>query len=121
MMKRMDNAVILTEQEYAKLQQAAKGKKRNRLKSITAFLFVTTQVAALLWVSSSYGIALYGTVALGQVFPVESLSEQAVVSLLGVSFLKVLENVFEHNDGGIFGHSKKNDTQENKNEEEGSI
>lgn len=77
------------------------------LKSITAFLFVTTQAAALLWVSMSYILAAYATVKLGEPYPVVELSEQAITSLLGVSFLKVVENIFEHNNGGIFGTSTK--------------
>ena len=43
--------------------------KKSTLKSVTRLLFVTTQYAALLWVSISYLIALYATVRLGQVFP----------------------------------------------------
>ena len=80
---------------------------RLRLKSVTRILFVTTQIAALCWVSVSYLIALYATVRLGQVFPVVELSEQAITTILGVNILKVLENAFEHNDGPVFGTSNK--------------
>lgn len=76
-----------------------------RLRSVTRWLFVTTQVAALGWVSVSYLIALYSTVRLGQPFPVTDLSKQAIDVILGVNVLKVVENVFEHNDGKIFGSS----------------
>lgn len=76
-----------------------------RLRSVTRWLFVTTQVAALGWVSVSYLIALYATVRLGQPFPVTDLSKQAIDVILGVNVLKVLENIFEHNDGNIFGSS----------------
>ena len=75
------------------------------MKSVTRGLFVTTQIAALLWVSVSYAIAAYATVRLGQVFPVTELSQQAITTILGVNVLKVLENVFEHNDGPVFGRS----------------
>lgn len=34
------------------------------------------------------------------------LSEPAIHTILGVGFLKVLENIFEHNDGAVFGRSK---------------
>ena len=78
-----------------------------KLKSVTAFLFVTTQLAALVWVSVSYILAAYATIKLGQPYPVVELSQQAIASLLGVGVLKVVENVFEHNDGGIFGISRK--------------
>jgi len=73
------------------------------IKSVTRLLFVTTQIAALLWVSVSYLIALYATVRLGQPFPVVELSEQAIKTILGVNVLKVVENIFEHNDGPVFG------------------
>ena len=75
------------------------------MKSVTRILFITTQIAALGWVSVSYLIALYATVRLGQPFPVVELSQQAITTILGVNVLKVVENVFEHNDGGVFGHS----------------
>lgn len=82
--------------------------KKSTLKSVTRLLFVTTQYAALLWVSISYLIALYATVRLGQVFPVVDLSKQAIETILGVNVLKVVENIFEHNDGPVFG---KNNTE----------
>lgn len=77
------------------------------MKKVTRFLFVTTQLAALLWVSISYVIALYAAVRLGQVFPVVELSEQAIETIFGVGLLKVVENIFEHNDGPVFGTSNK--------------
>lgn len=80
---------------------------RLKLKSVTRILFVTTQIAALCWVSVSYLIALYATVRLGEVFPVVELSKQAITTILGVNVLKVLENAFEHNDGPVFGKSNK--------------
>lgn len=79
------------------------------MSSITRVLFVTTQLAALCWVTASYIIAGYATVRLGQPYPVVELSQQAITTILGVSALKVLENIFEHNDGGLFGHSNKGD------------
>ena len=72
------------------------------IKTTTRRLFVTTQIAALGWVTMSYIIALYATVRLGQVFPVVDLSKQTI---LGVNVLKVVENIFEHNDGVVFGKS----------------
>ena len=35
----------------------------------------------------------------------ESLSSDAIKAILGVTALKVLANIFEKNDGGVFGHS----------------
>ena len=77
--------------------------KKSTLKSVTRILFVTTQYAALLWVSISYLIALYATVRLGQVFPLADMSKQAIETILGVNVLKVVENIFEHNNGPVFG------------------
>lgn len=76
------------------------------MKSITRVLFVTTQIAALVWVSVSYLIAIYATIKLGQPFPVVELSQQAMTTILGGLGMKVIENIFEHNDGKIFGQSK---------------
>ena len=50
--------------------------KKSKLQSVTRWLFVTTQLAALGWVTLSYLIALYATVKLSQPFPVEELSRQ---------------------------------------------
>jgi hypothetical protein len=92
-------------------EQKKRGKReqnhRPSLASVTRWLFVTSQAAALCWVSISYLIALYATLRLGQVFPVVELSQQAITTILGVSALKVVENIFEHNDGVVFGQSKK--------------
>lgn len=86
----------------------AKG-KRVTMRSVTRILFITTQLAALGWVSVSYLIAIYATVRLGQVFPVAELSQQAIETILGVNVLKTVQNIFEHNDGPVFGtnNSKK--------------
>lgn len=85
---------------------------RVKAKSVTRILFITTQLAALAWVSVSYFIAIYATVKLSQPFPVVELSQQAITTILGVNVMKVVENIFEHNDGPIFGHTKE-DTYDN--------
>ena len=77
------------------------------MKNVTKILFTTTQLAALGWVSVSYLIAVYATVRLAQPFPVVELSQQAITTILGVNVLKVVENIFEHNDGPVFGHTKE--------------
>lgn len=83
--------------------------KRVKAKSVTRFLFVATQLAALAWVSISYIIAIYATIKLEQPFPVVELSQQAITTILGVNVLKVVENIFEHNDGGLFGRTKESE------------
>lgn len=76
------------------------------LRSVTRLLFVTTQISALVWVFLSYGIAIYATVRLRQVYTMAELSEPAIHTILGVGVLKVLENIFEHNDSPVFGRSQ---------------
>ena len=90
-----------------------------RLKSVTRFLFLTTQICALGWVFVSYGLAIYATLCLGQVYTMAELSEPAINVLLGVTALKVVGNVFEHNEGGLFGHSKT-ETETTEHTEEGN-
>lgn len=79
------------------------------MRSVTKVLFLTTQIAALVWVSLSYLIAIYATVKLAQPFPVTELSGQAIGTILGTTGLKVLENIFEHNDGPVFGRTKESE------------
>lgn len=103
-----------------RLKELRSGRERpSILRSVTRFLFVTTQVFALVWVSMSYGIAAYSTVNLAQAFPVEELSRQAIITLLGMSGLKVVENIFEHNDGKVFGQSRPEDDPPDEGEEGG--
>ena len=93
----------------------SKGKQlltKARLMQITRFIFITTQISALIWVFTSYGIAIYSTIKLGQVYTMAELSEPAIHTILGVGFLKVLENIFEHNDGAVFGRSKGGEEDE---------
>lgn len=82
-------------------------KKKRKLKGITEFLFVTTQLAALFWVSLSYIISAYATVRLKEPYPAIELSQQAITSILGVNVLKVIQNIFEHNDGVVMGKKNK--------------
>lgn len=91
--------------------------KASKWQSITKFLFVTSQIAALFWVTLSYAIAIYSTVKLGNPYPVEDLSQQAIITILGVNALKVLENIFEHNDSKIFGQSTSQKVDSHENDE----
>lgn len=81
-----------------------KPRKPKKLKiSITKFLFVTTQIFVFAWISISYMIAIYATVKLEQPFPVVELSGQAMGVILGNVGMKTVSNIFEHNNGGLFG------------------
>ncbi len=98
----------------------SKGKRLTKAKmvSITRMLFITTQVSALVWVFISYGIAVYSTVKLQQVYTMAELSEPAIHTILGVGILKVLENIFEHNNSKLFGQSvEEGGTQYGSDEE----
>lgn len=88
---------------------AKRGVSAERTQKITRLIFVSTQVSALLWVYISYAIALYSTIVLEQVYTMAELSEPAINTILGVGILKVVENIFEHNEGFIFGKSKCNE------------
>lgn len=88
-------------------RQNGKTLSEARLRSVTRLLFVTTQYCALSWVFISYGLAIYSTVWLHQVYTMAELSKPAIDALLGATALKVLGNIFEHNDGAVFGKSKK--------------
>ena len=93
-----------------RLKELRSGRERpNIIRSITRFLFVTAQVFAIVWVTWSFAISTYSTVVLMQPFPAEELSREAVRTILGVGVLKVVENIFEHNDGKVFGQSRAED------------
>ncbi len=107
---------------WRRLKELRAGQERpNIIRSITRFLFVTAQIFAIVWVTWSYVIATYSTVVLMQPFPAEELSREAVRTILGVGVLKVVENVFEHNNGRVFGHSRTEDNLSNEDGEEGGI
>lgn len=78
-----------------------------KMKSVTYLLYITTQLAALFWVTLSYLMALYSTVVLGEALPIEDLSEQAIESILVVVVAKTVANIFEHNDSAVLGVSDK--------------
>ena len=77
--------------------------------SLTRLLFGLLTGCALLWVFWSFALATYATVALGQVYTLSELADPAINGLLGVVALKVTENIFEHNDGGLFGRNNGKD------------
>lgn len=84
--------------------------------SITRLIFITSQIFALIWVTISYIIALYATIKLEQVFPVVELSQQAINTIIGVGIMKTTENIFEHNDSVVFGHSSRRGGENNGRE-----
>ena len=85
--------------------------------SVTWFLFVFTDLAAISWVYISYALAIYATVRLGQVYTMAELSDPAIKGIITVVAVKVLGNIFEHNDGPLWGMTNK-DKHDYEEEEE---
>ncbi len=79
------------------------------LRHVTEFMFVCMMALCCLVVVNACAIAWYSTVVLEQPYPLESMAEQAFLAGLGAIAAKVVGNAFEHNDGGIFGHSNSGD------------
>lgn len=84
-----------------------------RMIKITRLIFITTQISALIWVFTSYGIAIYAMIKLEQVYTMTELSEPAIRTLLGVGVLKVIENIFEHNNSPVFGYNEGGESDAN--------
>lgn len=82
------------------------------LKRVTEFMFVLTTLCAVLWVTNTCALAWYATVKLGQPFPLEALSSDIITVILGALALKVVGNIFEHNDGGVFGTTNRKDDED---------
>jgi len=79
---------------------------RKRRQSLTRILFAVLTACPLIWIFWCLALATYATVVLGQVYTLSELVDPAINGLLGMTALKVTENIFEHNDGGLFGHSR---------------
>lgn len=88
-------------------KRRTEGLTAEQARSVTRLLMVDTARFAWGWVSTSYLIALYSTVRLGVVYTLEELSKPALSALLLTIVAKVGENIFEHNDGKLFGTSNK--------------
>lgn len=78
---------------------------KKRFESLTAWLFTISVVAAIGWISISYLMGIYALKELGNTDLLVELSKEAMVTILGVNLMKMISNLFEHNNGGIFGTS----------------
>lgn len=78
---------------------------KKRFESLTAWLFTITVIAAIGWISISYLMGIYALKELGNTDLLVELSKEAMITVLGVNLMKVISNLFEHNNGGIFGTS----------------
>lgn len=83
----------------------SKKMKKPSIKSVTRFLFIAVCVAGICWVTWSYALATYSIIFLGQVYTMEELSKPAIETIFGGLIMKVIGNIFEHNDSTLFGKS----------------
>lgn len=77
-----------------------------KLVHITRFFFIAGYIFAMICVSISYGIAIYSTLYLGETYTMAELSDPALRIIVASLVTKVVENIFEHNTGIIFGESR---------------
>lgn len=75
------------------------------LRHVTEFMYVCTMAMCLLVIVNTCALAWYSTIVLHQPYPLEGLASQLGVTIIGALASKVLGNIFEHNNGGIFGQS----------------
>lgn len=75
------------------------------LQTFTNVMYCIVLIAALVWVSASYAIGIYAVVVFGQVEALIELSRDVVKCIIVVVFTKTIANIFEHNNGSIFGYS----------------
>lgn len=94
------------------MRRSGKHLTEAKAKSVTRFLFLVIPCCAIVWVFISYGIAIYSTICLEQVYTMSELSEPAIETILGVLLAKVVGNLFEHNNGGLFGQSDSTETDD---------
>jgi len=78
---------------------------RKGFESLTAWLFTVSVVAAIGWITISYLMGIYALKAFGNTDLLTELSKEAMITILGVNLMKMITNLFEHNNGGIFGTS----------------
>ena len=84
---------------------------RAKAAGVTRRLYVVTLWGCIAWISASYLMAGYALVVLGQVYTLTELSKPALTALTVTLGSKVLGNIFEHNDGAVFGQSHSVDAE----------
>lgn len=72
---------------------------------LTAWLFTISVIAAIAWISISYLMGVYALKELENTDLLVELSKEAMITILGVNLMKMISNLFEHNNGWIFGTS----------------
>lgn len=75
------------------------------LQTFTNVMYCLILIAGIVWISLSYVIGIYGVVRFAQVEPLIELSRDVVKCIMVVVITKTIANIFEHNDGPVFGYS----------------
>lgn len=75
--------------------------------TLTDRLFLTSFRLSWALITITYGLGVYCTVVLQDPRLLETVSVQLIITVLGCIVMKIVANVFEHNNGGIFGTSDK--------------
>lgn len=75
------------------------------LQTFTNVMYCLILIAGLVWISTSYVISIYGVIRFGQVEPLIELSCEVIRCIIVVVVAKTIANIFEHNDGPVFGYS----------------
>lgn len=83
------------------------------LQTFTNLMYCLVIMASLVWISLSYVIGIYAVVVYGQVEALVELSADVVRCIMVVLITKTIGNIFEHNNGGIFGYSDCTFTETN--------
>lgn len=75
------------------------------LQTFTNVMYCLILIAGIVWISLSYVIGIYGAIRFGQIVPLIELSCDVVRCIMVVVITKTIANIFEHNDGPVFGYS----------------
>ena len=75
------------------------------LRSLTEFRFVFLIFISTILILNLIGLCWYSTVILQTPTIPEETCKEFVIAVFGAISVKVLGNIFEHNDGSIFGTS----------------
>lgn len=83
--------------------------------TLTERMFVLSFRLAWFLITTTYGLGVYCTVVLKDPRLLETVSVQLIITVLGCIIMKIVANIFEHNNGGIFGTSDKQGGSNNGN------
>ena len=78
---------------------------KRALRSLTEFMFVFLMFLSTILILNLIGLCWYSTVILQTPTIPEETCKEFVLAFFGAISVKVIGNIFEHNDGSIFGTS----------------